>query len=55
MIMEIRNHSVNSATEYPTFNDLEKKNSLLRTLWEKEEKPGNQHFLLFPQYFVPNQ
>ena len=31
----------------PTFNDL------LKTLWEKKKNAGNQHFLLFPQCFLP--
>ena len=29
------------------------KRSLLKTLWEKGENAGNQHFLLFPQCFLP--
>ena len=30
-----------------------KKNNLLKTFVGKEENAGNQHFLLFPQCFLP--
>ena len=36
-----------------TFNDLFKKESLLKKIVGKGENAGNQHFLLFPQSFVP--
>ena len=38
-------------TQSRLLTTFEKKKSLLKTLWEKE----NQHFLLFPQSFLPYQ
>ena len=38
----------------PTFNDPEKKEAF-ENIVGKGEKAGNQHFLLFPQCFLPSQ
>ena len=39
----------------PTFNDPEEVEDFLKILWRKGENAGNQHFLLFPQYFLPER
>ena len=38
----------------PTFNDLEEED-FLQNILGKGENAGNQHFLLFPQYFLTFQ